>query len=254
LTDYCTTTQAAQLLSVSADTVLKWVKAGKIPSYRTPGGHARIPLHAITALLPAAGQNSALAHSNAAVPVFQYCWDYYAGDEGIKADCLACVVYKSQARRCYEMRTIPEEFGHLKIFCESTCEQCEFYQLTHSRAHSALIVSRNRRWLGSLQRQAGASDLRLSTAASEYECAAVVGRVRPDFIVLDCSLGQSRTRELCRHLVQDDRLPFTRVIMTSSKPDLVEDCRQEVFGWIRKPFQLQQLTEFIAGAACEDVQ
>ena len=50
--DYYTTTEAARKLAVSADTVLKWVKAGKIDSYRTPGGHARIPKEAVETLLP----------------------------------------------------------------------------------------------------------------------------------------------------------------------------------------------------------
>ena len=48
--DYYTTSEAARLLSVSADTVLKWVKADKIDSYRTPGGHARIPKAAVDAI------------------------------------------------------------------------------------------------------------------------------------------------------------------------------------------------------------
>ena len=53
-----TTSQAAKLLSVSADTVLKWVKAGKINSYRTPGGHYRIPADAVETLLPARSPGS----------------------------------------------------------------------------------------------------------------------------------------------------------------------------------------------------
>ena len=48
--DYFTTTEAANLLSVSPDTVLKWVRAGKIESYRTPGGHSRIPSEAVARL------------------------------------------------------------------------------------------------------------------------------------------------------------------------------------------------------------
>ena len=35
--NYLTTTQAAKLLSVSPDTVLKWVKAGKLQARRTLG-------------------------------------------------------------------------------------------------------------------------------------------------------------------------------------------------------------------------
>lgn len=38
-----TTFQAAKLLGVSPPTVIKWTNDGKIRSYRTPGGHRRIP-------------------------------------------------------------------------------------------------------------------------------------------------------------------------------------------------------------------
>ncbi|OGL47597.1 MAG: hypothetical protein A2161_15390 [Candidatus Schekmanbacteria bacterium RBG_13_48_7] len=41
---YLTTTQAAKLLSVAPDTILKWVKAGKLTSRRTLGGYFRIPM------------------------------------------------------------------------------------------------------------------------------------------------------------------------------------------------------------------
>ena len=54
--DYLTTTQAAKLLSVTPDTVLKWVKAGKVKSYRTLGGHFRIPLSELN--IPDSGDQS----------------------------------------------------------------------------------------------------------------------------------------------------------------------------------------------------
>ena len=46
--DYLTTSQAAKILSVSPDAVLKWARAGKIEAYRTPGGHFRIPKSALS--------------------------------------------------------------------------------------------------------------------------------------------------------------------------------------------------------------
>ena len=48
--DYLTTTQAAEMLSVSPDTVLKWVKAGKLRAHRTLGGHFRIPFQELQQL------------------------------------------------------------------------------------------------------------------------------------------------------------------------------------------------------------
>lgn len=37
-----TTHQAGSLIQMDASSVAKWCKAGKLPSFRTPGGHRRI--------------------------------------------------------------------------------------------------------------------------------------------------------------------------------------------------------------------
>ncbi|WP_457826562.1 MerR family transcriptional regulator, partial [Staphylococcus aureus] len=70
--DYLTTSQAARLLAVSPDTVLKWVRAGKVKSYRTLGGHFRIPLSEIGAV--GSGAEAKAEWSAVASPVrHQYC-------------------------------------------------------------------------------------------------------------------------------------------------------------------------------------
>jgi excisionase family DNA binding protein len=246
-----TTSQAAKLLSVSADTVLKWVKAGKIPSYRTPGGHYRIPAKAVETLLPAPRPEPGLEMAD---KNFDYCWNFYAGNDGVRAECTECVAYRSKARRCYEMRGIPEEFGHLRLFCQSSCEECDFYHLTHRQRRSVLVISRHHKWLDELTGQAADSNLKIECAQSEYECGALIENFRPDFIVLDRSFGANRTRNLCRHLNNDERIPFTRIILTSRLARWDDNCQQEVCGWIEKPFTIGQLDEFIEGATHLEIQ
>lgn len=46
-----TTRQAADMLGVAVSTVQKWVELGKLTSWKTPGGHRRIPLAAVQAVL-----------------------------------------------------------------------------------------------------------------------------------------------------------------------------------------------------------
>jgi excisionase family DNA binding protein len=46
-----TTKQAADMLGVSVSTVQKWVELGKLASWKTPGGHRRIPITSIKAVL-----------------------------------------------------------------------------------------------------------------------------------------------------------------------------------------------------------
>jgi excisionase family DNA binding protein len=48
-----TTKQAAQMLGVAVSTVQKWVELGKLASWKTPGGHRRIPLASIRSVLEA---------------------------------------------------------------------------------------------------------------------------------------------------------------------------------------------------------
>jgi excisionase family DNA binding protein len=49
--DIVTTRQAADMLGVAVSTVQKWVELGKLASWKTPGGHRRIPLAAIHTVL-----------------------------------------------------------------------------------------------------------------------------------------------------------------------------------------------------------
>jgi excisionase family DNA binding protein len=41
--EYLTTTEAAQLLGVTAQTIRNWIRSGKITTEPTLGGHNRIP-------------------------------------------------------------------------------------------------------------------------------------------------------------------------------------------------------------------
>ncbi|MGV6876427.1 helix-turn-helix domain-containing protein [Pseudochelatococcus sp. B33] len=49
--DVLTTAKAAQLLGVSVRTAQLWVESGQLPSWKTPGGHRRIPRQAVLDLI-----------------------------------------------------------------------------------------------------------------------------------------------------------------------------------------------------------
>ncbi|MFH1998501.1 MAG: helix-turn-helix domain-containing protein [Planctomycetota bacterium] len=248
---YLTTSEAAKLLSVSPDTVLKWVRAQKIESYRTPGGHSRIPYEAIANLLPE-GQLSPeepeITYRASEEPIYKYCWDFYAHGEEIKDDCLNCVAYKSRAHRCYEMRDLPEEFGLLRLHCKTDCKECDYYQAKEGQSANAIILIRDRKQVQTLENQAKESDTLFQFASHEYECSALIEKFLPDFVVVDCSFGLSRTQDLCQQLIHDQRIPNIKIILSSKKAKIKDYCDNEAFGWITKPFTIEQLEKLIHGA------
>ncbi|MBW1878690.1 MAG: helix-turn-helix domain-containing protein, partial [Deltaproteobacteria bacterium] len=77
--DHLSTGQAANLLSVTADTVLKWIKKGKIPATRTAGGPYRVLWSVVQALREGTLEPSVEPENGQ--PVF--CLEFHATDDGI---------------------------------------------------------------------------------------------------------------------------------------------------------------------------
>lgn len=124
---YLTTFQAAKLMSVTPDSVLKWIKAGKLKAYRTPGGHYRIKQSRIEELLREDGISSP-SDSEQHRQAFQYCWEFNAQQDNCTFRCEQCMVYRARAKHCYKMSESPTEFGSLRLFCKSSCDECEYYK------------------------------------------------------------------------------------------------------------------------------
>lgn len=122
-----TTFQAAKLLSVSPDAVLKWIKSGIIDARRTPGGHHRIAKKSIKSLLKkheTVTESGTKHHSQS----FQFCWQFNSEQKNCTQECSNCLVYKSRAKYCYEMSTLPRSAGQLKLYCKSSCNECKYYE------------------------------------------------------------------------------------------------------------------------------
>ena len=129
---YLTTFQAADILSVTPDSILKWIKSGKLEARRTPGGHYRIPRENVELLLIESEQDN-IKKLNVPEGTNVYCWEFNSDQTNCDSDCENCLVYKSRALRCYEMSSLPVEQGYLKNFCTSSCEKCNYYKYIMSR-------------------------------------------------------------------------------------------------------------------------
>ena len=129
--DYLTTFQAAEILSVSPDSVLKWIKSGKIIAYRTPGGHYRVEKKEIDALIQKT-EISPLTLNDTTTNLSLYCWEYNGQKNCNSQNCENCLVFKARALNCFEMSKLPSEFGHLKRFCKASCQSCEYYNIVNA--------------------------------------------------------------------------------------------------------------------------
>jgi excisionase family DNA binding protein len=245
--DYLTTTQAARLLSVSPDTVLKWVKAGKVKSYRTLGGHFRIPSSELGTISTEAAAVSGAADGVPVAAPYKYCWEFLAGGDQIKDECKDCITFRSRARRCYELKELPGGLGCLNVLCDTECTNCEYYRLVHRQGLSVLILGKSDKLVRDASAADEGEDIRVRRVASEYEAAAAIQGFRPDYIVVDCAFGKRRTSSICNSLFCDVRIPVARIILCSRDREVKDYCDKEVFGWIRKPFDLQDLRDYIRG-------
>jgi excisionase family DNA binding protein len=218
--DYLSTGQAAKLLSVTTDTVLKWIKRGRIPAVRTAGGHYRISSTRIQSMLrgdrkealrPAAGYVPEEKDDANGLGPFVHCWEFFSVDGQVRQDCLRCVAYKAKAEKCYELSQLSEESGFQGIFCKASCEKCPYYVQQASAPLNILIISdRIERQLAA--REQDSSRLKVRFASCEYECSLLVDTFRPDFVILDCGMNLDKSRELCEHLRSDPRIPGVRII------------------------------------------
>jgi excisionase family DNA binding protein len=244
------TGQAAKLCSVTPDALLKWIKCGVLPAGRTAGGHYRIRREDVERLRRQAHEGVFQApgpHLRAAAGHhFRYCWEHNGNGRLLKG-CRECVVYMLRAQRCYKVAKFAPQIGHNKLFCKRSCEECDYYRMVREQATNILVFTDNQDLAESLAQAVEHERFRLETTDCEYKCSALVDVFRPDYVVIDCSLGQDTSRDICRHLVQDPRVPYVRVIMAGADDEFPEGCDKEVFARIEKPFGMREIVECIDG-------
>ncbi len=240
--DYFSTGEVAELCSVTPDTVLKWIRAGKVPALRTPGGHHRISRTALQALIQGDEITGTSTQKRSA---FQYCWEFYTSAGAVTEACRKCIVYRSRSSRCYEMNDLPAEAGYVGLFCDTNCDKCEYFAAVRGQSPNVLVVTDQKRLQEALERDAGDIDINLRIADSEYRCSMVVERFRPDYVVIDCSIGADRCTRIAHLLDEDPRIPFVRIILAGSPEDLPKGCDKMVFALIDRHFTASMLSDLV---------
>ncbi len=172
--NFLTTSQAAKILSVSPDTVLKWVKAGKIKSSRTLGGHFRIPLSALDLISPRQPKTTNGIGGIEQPLSYQYCWEYLAGGSDIKSECRDFITFRSRARRCYKLKDLPGGLGCLNLLCDTNCTECDYYDLVSGQDINILIVSENNNIIKDADKIDNFGNYRIKFSNNEYQAAVLI--------------------------------------------------------------------------------
>jgi excisionase family DNA binding protein len=250
--DLLTTGQAAKRCGVTPDTVLKWIRTGRLDALRTAGGHHRITpedLDRMIGLLkePAVGAEVAEAPGGQ----FRYCWEYNWKD-GLHEGCKDCIVYKLRAQRCYEMAKLSPQVRPSLTFCSNTCDECDYYRHVQAQKTNVLVVTDDGELTEALERSGAPEDFNVRIADCEYSCSLLVDSFRPDFVVVDCSLGPDLAARTRYHLSQDPRIPFVRIILAAGQDDPTDACKDEVFAILEKPFEVEDLAACVRGVPAEE--
>ena len=119
--------------------------------------------------------------------------------------------------------------------------------MVHGQVQSVLILCESRKILTDRSKLDFVNDLQVRFVEDEYECSYLVEKFRPDFIIIDVAYGRKRTEAFCNNLYNDPRIPVVRLILASPIMDFQEYCDNEIFGWIKKPFTLEELKNCIKG-------
>ncbi len=210
-----TTGEAAALCSVKPDTILKWIKKGKLRAVRTAGGHHRIGQGDLQSFLRShRGEGDALPPDERAIPAVR-CWEFFSEQGAPRDGCTKCVVFRVRAALCFELLGLGKEVGHAKVFCRECCEECTYYRRVKGLKINVLVVSRDEDLIGSLGGPESET-LSLRFARNAYEASALIHDFHPAFAVVDRSLFTDGGMELVECLTADPRLPGLKIILAVS--------------------------------------
>ncbi len=248
------TGEAAKLLSVEPDTVLKWIKKGKLTAATTAGGHHRIDSREIDRLLEMQRAGGAAISPPERFDHPMRCWEYLNQAGEVREECRRCVVYRVRAAFCFELLRLAGELVDTRQFCRGSCEECCYYQRVAGARTKVLVISSDAALLRRLE-EADAQTLELRAVANGYCASALLETFRPAFAVVDRDASPGGWRELIDCLRRDPRLPGLKVVLVVPRTALRGRTARPrgVVGVLGKPFGPEGLVELIASLPVETI-
>jgi DNA-binding response OmpR family regulator len=111
------------------------------------------------------------------------------------------------------MSGLAREAGFAGAYCQTSCEECAYYQEVVGRHRRVLIVTDSGDLPDRLLEESASSSIELRFARSEYECSALCAEFRPEYVVVDAALPKRARASLCAHLAADPRIPGVQIIL-----------------------------------------
>jgi len=238
------TGEVASALSVTPNTVLKWIKRGRLRAARTAGGHHRISREDVAQMLPDAEPGAAAPTEGRDM----YCWQYQASIGNATERCRECLVYRSRAKRCFEMSGLPQA-GFAGVYCQASCEECGYYTGSRSRSRRVLVVTDSVRLRQRLKNDSRGCGIEIAFAGCEYECARLVEQLRPECVVIDRALSDGVCDGLCSRLAEDSRMQDVRILVATPDGNAPTESARIAAGLLPRPFSIDELAAFLPGGA-----
>ena len=251
---WLTTGQAARLCSVTPDTVLKWIKKGRLPAVQTAGGHYRIDPQALQSLAPPDGTIRFPIVTPGEPPRHPLrCWEYLSQGDAVREECRKCIVYRVRAAWCFQLAGTEPDIGHARQFCGTSCEDCVYYRRIKGLSSQVLVITPDKNLIAGLAGEDN-QGITLRFARNAYEASAVISEFRPALVVVDQELLRAEP-ELLGHLACDPRIPGAKIVLGVPRgtPRLEEIWARSraVAGVIEKPFGRGRIAAVISSFPVE---
>jgi excisionase family DNA binding protein len=253
-----TTGQAAKLCSVTPDTVLKWIKKGRLPAKRTAGGHYRVSRRDLDPWAEASTLQGAISPLPEDLPEVEGqevpCWEYLSENGEVRPDCRQCVVYRVRATRCFLMAGMEADVGHARQFCQGSCEDCVYFRRLRGLSTKVLFITADDRLIQELE-YADNGEVALRFARNGYEASTIVEEFRPAVVIIDVERLPDLGMELLDSLAADPRVSGVRVIMVVP-PGMAARIHQRprhrmVASILEKPLVCESIAEVVQGTVRE---
>lgn len=116
------TGQAARYCYVTSYTIVNWIRTGKLKAQKTAGGQYRIRVGELREFMRGNDMRTDLLEEEQNIR--PYCWEFHCQPGEEIPACERCLVHRSGAENCYELRRVIPSTECLFDDCTS----CGYYQ------------------------------------------------------------------------------------------------------------------------------